>query len=443
MEEKNLIVPSNRFLQAKYTDTLTFWESFIIAKMCTLIHKNDEDFKEYKLLVKDLLNFNEVPATGMAYKVVYEATQRLLERKISIRGTDEDGRATIVDTHIIAGVERLVEPQKGDDAYFKLIFVPKLKPYLLQLKKDFTILQLADYKNLHTSTAIRIYEILSSYYGRNQKVVTVEVEELKEMLGLKGKYDRFEAFRRRILDDAQKRLLDNTDYSFTYAVKKKGRTPHSIEFSINSNKPKAIQRERQPQEVEAVEFAEVENVANVAHEKLFEELHPIVKGWGVGVSAFMKLIEGNPEEKIRAGIKTTKQAEQVGKVENLAGFFVKAVKEGYTTASEAKGKKQTEAKEKLKAEQAKEETERAKAEQAKKEKFERERQTFLSLVEAKPKLVLEIVEAMKNHTSPIRQKAGFDYQAEKSFAENWETAGRSLQIALEATAKELYPEKFI
>ena len=138
----------------------------------------------------------------------------------------------------------------------------------------------------------------------------------------------------------------------------------------------------------------------------------------------------------------TKQAEQGGKIQNLAGYFVQAVKEGYTSPTEAKAKKQTEAKAKVEAERAKEQAEIAKADQAKKEKFERDRKAFLSMVEAKPEIILEIVEAMKDHTSPLRQKSGNEYQKEKTFAENWEAGGRSLQMALEAMAKELYPEKF-
>lgn len=438
MENRELVVQSNRILQAKYSDTLSFWESFIVAKMCTMIQTNDEDFKEYKLYVKDLLEFNEVAPSGMAYKVVYEATQRLLERKISIRGVDENGKPTIVDTHIIAGVERLVEPTRGDDAYFKLIFVPKLRPYLLQLKKDFSVMQLGDYKNLHTHTAIRIYEILVSYFGRGQRVVTVEIEELKAMLGLQDKYSRFEAFKRRILDDAQRRLAESTNYSFAYKVHKKGKTPHSVEFTISRNKLQSPRAAKNVQEAETIEF---ETVANEAHEQLFEELLPMAKRWGMSSMALTKLIESNSEDKIRAAARVTELAEKGGRVQNLAGFFVQAVKEGYTSADDLKKKKQQEATAKVKTEQEKVETDRAHREAAKREIYEREKRTFLNLMNEQPDLIFQILATGRNG-SPIRQTNISIYDTSKSFDENLLAGGVILQTSLLGIAKEIFPEKF-
>lgn len=438
MENNELIAQSNRLIQAKYSETLSFWESFIFAKTCSLIQKEETDFNEYKLYLKEMLDYVDVPASGEAYKLIYEASQKLLDRRISFTAFNKEGKKEIIDTHLVMSVSRLAQPEKGENLYFKVLLHPSLKPYLLQLKTDFSQFQLADYKALRTHTAIRIYEILKSWYGRKKTEVTFEVEELKEMLGLKGKYGHFGGFKKKVLDEAQRRMRENMDLSFEYFIIKKGREAHSVLFKISQNKPK-VAKKKVENEVRPVE---VEETKNEAHEKLFEELHPTAKGWGVGVSAFMKLIEGNTEEKIRAGIRMTKEAEKVGKVQNLAGYFTQAVREGYSTPTEAKAKKQVEAKAKIEAEKAKEQAEQAKADQAKKEKFERDRKAFLSMVEAKPEIILEIVEAMKNHTSPLRQKAGNEYQTEKTFAENWEAGGRSLQMALEATAKELYPAKF-
>ena len=393
--------------------------------------------REYKLYVKEMLDYMEVPANGDAYQRIYEASQKLLERKISFIAY-EDGKKMFIDTHLVMAVKRLAEPTKEDNTFFSVMLHPALKPYLLQLKEDFSQFQLSEYKALHTHTAIRIYEILKSWHGRGKSKVTFEVEEFKEMLGLKGKYGHFGGFKKKVLDEAQRRLTENTDYSFTYHVVKQGKAPHSIVFEISKNKPTIAKKKAEPIEAEAVE---VETVTNETHENLFEELQPIVKGWGMGNLALMKLIEGNPEERIRAGIRMTQEAEKGGKVPNLAGYFTQAVREGYTSTTEAKAKKQTETKAKAEAEKAREEAEAAKKEQAKKEHYQKEKAIFLAMVKANPALVDELLETGR-HSNSIRQGAVAKYDPDQTFEENLASGGVVLATTLQAIAKERYPEKF-
>lgn len=205
MENKELIIQSNRMIQAKYGETLTFYESFIFAKMCSMIQPQDVDFQEYKLFVKELLDYCEVSSTGEAYNKIYEAAQRLLGRRITFVTYNEKNQKQIVDTNLVVGITRLADASEGENAYISMMIHPKLKPYLLQLKKDFSQFQLSDYKELHTHTAIRIYEILVSFYGRGQKVVTLEIEELKEMLGLQGKYSHFGGFKKKSIGRSAKK----------------------------------------------------------------------------------------------------------------------------------------------------------------------------------------------------------------------------------------------
>ena len=116
MENNELIAQSNRLIQAKYNETLTFWESFIFAKTCSLIGKGDQGLREYKLYVKEMLDYMEVPANGDAYQRIYEASQKLLERKISFIAY-EDGKKMFIDTHLVMAVKRLAEPTKEDNTF--------------------------------------------------------------------------------------------------------------------------------------------------------------------------------------------------------------------------------------------------------------------------------------------------------------------------------------
>ena len=64
----NVFVQSNEFIQAKYKDNMTFWELVIFAKMCSMIDPNDTDFKDYKIYIKDLIDFTGVVKGGVVYQ---------------------------------------------------------------------------------------------------------------------------------------------------------------------------------------------------------------------------------------------------------------------------------------------------------------------------------------------------------------------------------------
>ena len=70
---ENIFVQSNDFIQAKYKDSITFWEMIIFGHMCTLIDPNDIDFKEYRVYFKDLLCIAKVKKTGPVYDRILEA----------------------------------------------------------------------------------------------------------------------------------------------------------------------------------------------------------------------------------------------------------------------------------------------------------------------------------------------------------------------------------
>ena len=137
----------------------------------------------------------------------------------------------------------------------------------------------------------------------------------------------------------------------------------------------------------------------------------------------------------------TQEAEKGGKVPNLAGYFTQAVREGYTSTTEAKAKKQTETKAKAEAEKAREEAEAAKKEQAKKEHYQKEKAIFLAMVKANPALVDELLETGR-HSNSIRQGAVAKYDPDQTFEENLASGGVVLATTLQAIAKERYPEKF-
>ena len=287
----HLAIQSNEFIEAKYKESLTFWESFLITKMCSMISHDDIDFKPYRIYFKEVIDFMGLTPSGHVYNYIMDAAKRLLDRKIVIGVLDEYGRKEIIDTHIVTSVRRLAEPPVDGNMYVTLTFLPELKPFLLQLQKDFTKLDMEIYKKLKTASSIRLYQIFKSHIGKNHHKIQFDLEELKEILGVSQKYQQYAGFKMRVLDEAQKRLSESTDIRFTYEEIKVGKKVSAIIFYLNNNKTQVKELLS-----DTVKKLETTQTSEVEQEKLVMELSPIVvKKFGVSLKVFGVLaVEGIP-----------------------------------------------------------------------------------------------------------------------------------------------------
>ena len=111
----------------------------------------------------------------------------------------------------------------------------KLKPYLLQLRRDFSIIPTEQLLSFESFNSMRLFEVLytASYAGERSELV-FDIEDLKLRLGLDGKYDRFKDFRY-VLDKAQAEFKQYTCLSFSYRPEKVGRKYRRVHFAILKN----------------------------------------------------------------------------------------------------------------------------------------------------------------------------------------------------------------
>jgi plasmid replication initiation protein len=330
-ESPNTFVQSNDFIQAKYKDAISFWEMMIFGKMCTMIDMRDTDFHEYKIYVKDLINFAGLEKNGRLYDTIIEAATKLRRREISVPLKDEHGKDWILDTYLVTGVEKMVNYEGTENVYVALTIHPKLKPFLLQLKRDFTKFDINNYKLLHSGTITRLYQLLKSYHDRGRKNPKFELGELKDMLGVGNKYDLYANFRIKVLDESAKRF-EGTDLRFTYTELKQGKRVIGIQFSISSERNKQTINITPP----------LKKIINGVGEEVFDEFFPSVQNYGVTEIVFRSLLKKYDRETIERAIRVTDKSYKAGKIkDSAAGFFVEAVRSGYTDASEEKEKRKS------------------------------------------------------------------------------------------------------
>ena len=215
-DDKALVVKDNKLIEAHYK--LTRLEQRIVLAMVSKIHKDDVEFKRYRMSIKDFLDREY----GSKYDKMKEATERLMQKIIKIRKENSFLQVAWLSS---------AEYYEGEGTV-ELEFSPKLKPYLLQLKEKFTAYELKNIIQFNSTYSIRIYELLKQYETIKSRTITLD--ELQKMVGTE--YKKFYDIKRFVIEIAEKELKEKADIYFTYNPIKLGRRVNSIEFHIKTKK---------------------------------------------------------------------------------------------------------------------------------------------------------------------------------------------------------------
>jgi len=231
-----LIVKHNDFIEAKYNLILT--ELKIIAKLSSMIQKDDDEITCYKFSLQSLIE--ELNLGKENYTHLIDSLDRLLTRIIIIKRLDSN---TFLKTTFLSSTEYFL-----DDSTVELSFDKKLKPYLLQLKNNFTMYQFENVVALSSFYAIRIYELCKQYETIKER--TIEIKELKEILDIKAEsYNIYNNFKQKVLEIAEREINEKTDINISFEEIKTGRKVTSIKFIIKS-KVKEIKKRNIEKEIE-------------------------------------------------------------------------------------------------------------------------------------------------------------------------------------------------
>ena len=227
--KKELIVKHNSMIEGRYKMSVT--EIKIIAYLTSLIKKEDEDFEVYRFHAKELL---EKLNTDNNYDDLKTAISKLITRMITIKTKE-----SVLVTTFLSSAEYFY------DSTIELSFDKKLKPYLLQLKGNFTKYYLENVLNLKSFYAIRIYELLKQYENIGDR--RFELEELKEILGIKNKYKLYGHFKDKVLQIAKREINAKTDLEMDFEEIKRSRKVIAIKFLI-TKKNIAAKRTKETEE---------------------------------------------------------------------------------------------------------------------------------------------------------------------------------------------------
>lgn len=217
-----IVTQSNQLIEARYS--LPLGEQRLILAMLSRIQPSDEDFKEYRISISEFAEFMGIDKNHV-YTECKKTTKQLLTRVLEIQ---EPG--VLLQTHWVSSAKYV-----DGEGCVRLCFDPLLRPYLLQLKSNFTSCRLEMLLSFKSQYTVRIYTLLKQY--EKLKVREIELEPLREILGIgREQYQEYKNLKNRVLQPTKKELFEKSDLYFEFDEIKYGRRVGALRFRIFTKK---------------------------------------------------------------------------------------------------------------------------------------------------------------------------------------------------------------
>ncbi len=214
-KEEYKVVKHNDLVNEKPDQPYTLNQLKLICHLIANIKPNEEDFTKKQVSIKEL---NFIDENTYNHNYFKEEFVRLLEMPFQI---PEDEGWTNWFSYL-----------KYKNGVIEYRFDPALKPFLLNLKENFTSYHLSNVMNLKSNYAILTFELLAQ--ARNQGYRNITIKEYRELLKIPDSYLNADILR--LLKKVQKEIRDRTNLQFDFTMKKMAKAFHSINFVVKNNK---------------------------------------------------------------------------------------------------------------------------------------------------------------------------------------------------------------
>jgi plasmid replication initiation protein len=231
LDKSNYVVQSNDLVGGKQSLKLN---SAKIIRSCIMQSvSEDTELKPYIITIPELANLLDIPQNNL-YRDIIEITNDIMKNPVFVKDIQKDKIRWIAIPWV-----SFIEYNSSIGVCIQLN--EKLKPYLLQLKANYTQYTLDEVLTMQSVYAIRIYELIQSRI--KQKILPREgisvqftLEELKEACGIENQqaYKTFANLRIKVLDVAKKEINEKTMYNMSYEYIKQSRKVVGINFIINN-----------------------------------------------------------------------------------------------------------------------------------------------------------------------------------------------------------------
>lgn len=216
------ISKGNDLIEAKRSMHLTTRERRLVAYMVSCITPYDADFKEYTFPIEDFVNFFAITDKNAAQEY-HRIARGILSKPFIVENKEETFQANWLSS----------VAYKKKEKRFAFTFDPKLKRYLVQLKSFYTQYQMINLIHMENCYSESVYELLKQYERIGRR--TIQIVDLRKMLGLEKKYPLYSNLRVKVLEPAIEEVNKFSDINITYEEQKQGRKVEALCFTIKND----------------------------------------------------------------------------------------------------------------------------------------------------------------------------------------------------------------
>lgn len=218
MKADQQVVKHNTLIRARYEYTLA--EMRTILSVIAQIDRDDTELTEYTLRADELAEVIDSSRQNI-YQQLQQLGRRLTSKPLKI---DREGGGFLICNWISS-----FEYKPGEGRVVCTV-EPKLKPYLLQIKSNFTRYELQSIISFRSVHSMRLYEILKSWQGAG--ACSYSIDELRDLLGVGNKYKSPYDFKRYVLQRAVDEINSAGDLQVIVNYQKRGRQVVGVQFEI-------------------------------------------------------------------------------------------------------------------------------------------------------------------------------------------------------------------
>lgn len=327
------------------TSKMDIHEFRVFMTMLTMVLPDDEDFVEYEIRTQDIIKLYSLSDDGRYYEAIREAADRLFNKRFIIFEKKEDGEIYKTTIHLI---DETSEPVKvSEQNRIRLKFNPKLKPYLLQLQREYLTIDVRNIANIQSPNSVKLYLILKHQYNLGNRKVKYSVARLREILAIgDDEYPLYGNFKQKIIQKGIKDLEKHTDLMVTkFEEEKAGRAIDTVVFFIAEKDaprlleatPKKLVRQvikssngnvvvssHTPEEILIDD--KLESVDVIGEKFLikneFDELYDRIKPYNITKITLQKWINSLPIEQVKLGIGYVLDRIKEGdNIKNVGGYI--------------------------------------------------------------------------------------------------------------------------
>lgn len=230
-ESSKFVVKSNDLIQ-RSRFKLSLQQQKIILYVVSQIKKSDHEMQTYTFEIADfcrICGLNNIG--GQQYQSLKDSLQELKSKSLWINPDP--------DTEVLVSWLAYAKIHKNSGTV-DLRLDSDLKPYLLELKKNFTQYELVYTLRMKRKASPRLYELLKSYhYDKNvpyQK--DFDFEELRKLIDCEAAtYAQYKNLSKFVLKPCIEEINANTDISVSYKPITSGRHTTGVSFIIARRNP--------------------------------------------------------------------------------------------------------------------------------------------------------------------------------------------------------------